>query len=106
MSIEKNIERIADALEKLAYLEEVKASPAVVQTVVGEEAPPAEEKPKTAKKTKKYTIEDVRKFLIAFSKKNGEKEAIKLMLKYGASKVKTTIKSLPKEKYAELIESK
>lgn len=112
MSIEKNIERIADALESLIVIiqrnleddpketqpKKKKAAPKVDPLAIGdpEPTPPA----------KVYDIKDVQQFLVAYSKKHGEAKAIALMVKHGADKKKPTIKTLPKENYAALIENK
>lgn len=116
MSIERNIERIADALEIIAGKvtpavtpaaaevpakpKAVKAKPAPAPEPVVEEAAQddafATEAPAT-----QVTAEDVRAALVAYSKKTSQAEALKLLAKHGGGADR--IPALKPEFYAAVV---
>lgn len=103
MTIEKSLERIADALESLVQ----KPSVTIREQETTTSANTAMQQPDTPPPVdKEYTIQDVQTFLIEYSKKHNEKKAVALLVKHGANKTKPTIKSLPVENYAALIQEK
>ncbi len=117
MSIEKSLERIADALETLV---KVKTESVVFTTNI-----PKDTAKKTAKKTTKkkekveeaelvedakvetsaaYTIEDVRKSLAQYAKEHGKDATIARMISFGADKAKPTVSSIPEKSWGKLVE--